>query len=651
MRKYACDNHAAVRQNHTRGDWGNRLVSISSLLAIFVIIAAFILPASRPNTAYAEDGDGAVITPAASSTASTDTSTDFDSWQNVSDSIAKQLNTALKTYTSGDYSTASAQVSSALNITYTASNFISIVHDKLGLERQQQESSQFQSIQQLMYTSGHDTDISAQIDALNQDLANAAAALDADTTVEDPRSYAKTRTEQTQAQRKKLQAEKKTKFTGKGDRTWSDVASDMGKILDEAVKASKQGDGRKGSDKVNEAYYQYYEKLGFEKNVMNAIGGSRVSLVESRFKETRKAMIAGDPIAEITQKVNQLKAMLVEDAQKLDGGAADQVNGFTKFITSSFGQAFVILIREGLEALLVVAAIIAYLVKSDNKKLVKWIYAGVIVGLMASGLMAVLFGLLFSGNGPQQEIMEGVVALIAMVMLIYTSNWMLSKSSVDSWNKYIKDKTQTTVDSVTSAEKLTFGGIVSLAMLSFLAVFREGAETVMFYQSIYSMTQDSSGMWGGGISAAVILVIIFVIFRYTTVKIPIRPFFIVTSVLMALLVVIFAGGGVHALIEGDLLGGIYLSGMPTNDWFGFYPYVETIVAQALALIVMIALYVVFWLKERNNKHTNVKVSDTSQVAETPEDIDAHAESATRINQSTQASRPISQSETPQASGH
>lgn len=157
-----------------------------------------------------------------------------------------------------------------------------------------------------------------------------------------------------------------------------------------------------------------------------------------------------------------------------------------------------------------------------------------------------------------------------------------------------------------AGEGVSFGMVVSLAMLSFLAVFREGAETVIFYESIYSMSQDSRGMWIGGIAAAVVLLIIFFVLRFTSVKIPIGPFFLVTSILMAVLVVIFAGGGIHALIEGDLIEGTYLSNVPTNDWIGLYPYVECLAAQALAAIAVITLFVVGFVKKRK-----LKISDIS----------------------------------------
>ena len=138
-------------------------------------------------------------------------------------------------------------------------------------------------------------------------------------------------------------------------------------------------------------------------------------------------------------------------------------------------------------------------------------------------------------------------------------------------------------------------------MLSFLAVFREGAETVIFYQSIYTMSRDAHGMVIGAVAAAVVLLIIFFVIRFTSVKIPIGPFFLVTSILMSVLVVVFAGGGVHSLIEGDALPATYLQGVPTNDWLGFYPYVECIIAQVIAAIAVIALFVVGFIKQRKAK--------------------------------------------------
>lgn len=537
--------------------------------------------------------------------AADDGQTNFDSWTAAAKNIEDQLATAEKDYNDGNYGQAGTDFQTAHWIGYDASNFSKVVNDTISADKQKELLRQFTDLEGLAYQQDQGDVIAAKIDALTAEINATAQTLDANADLANPKEYAKQRAAQTAEERKKLDAAKKNSSKGKGDRTWSEVASEMTVILDQAYEAAAAGKGDEGATLVNNAYYQYYEKLGFEKNVMNAISGDRVSQVEYQFKMTRKTMRDGGSDKEIKQLVDDLKSWLVKDAAILDGGASGNVNGFTKLVTSSAGQAFLILIREGLEALLVVAAVIAYLVKSGNKRFTKWIYLGVVAGLAGSGLVAVLFTFLFGGSGPIQEISEGVCALIATLMLLWTSNWMLNKSSVEAWNNYIRNKTEAAVagaqSKVESGQGLGLGMIASLAMLSFLAVFREGAETVIFYESIYSMSQDAHGMWVGGLAAAAVLIVIFLILRFTSVKIPINPFFLITSIVMAALVVIFAGGGIHALIEGDLIEGTYLSTVPTNDWIGLYPYVETITAQVIAAIAVVVLFVVGFIKKHRMK--------------------------------------------------
>lgn len=564
-----------------------RLVTL--VAALMIALATLFATTAVPQSAIAAD----------------DGQTNFDSWTAAAKNIEDQLATAEKDYNDGNYGQAGTDFQTAHWIGYDASNFSKAVNDTISADKQKELLQQFTDLEGLAYQQDQGDAIATKIDALTAEINATAQTLDANADLANPKEYAKQRAAQTAEERKKLDAAKKNSSKGKGDRTWSEVANEMTVILDQAYEAAAADKGDEGATLVNNAYYQYYEKLGFEKNVMNAISGDRVSQVEYQFKMTRKTMRDGGSDKEIKQLVDDLKSWSVKDAAILDSGASGNVNGFTKLVTSSAGQAFLILIREGLEALLVVAAVIAYLVKSGNKRFTKWIYLGVIAGLAGSGLVAVLFTFLFGGSGPIQEISEGVCALIATLMLLWTSNWMLNKSSVEAWNNYIRNKTEAVVagaqSKVESGQGLGLGMVTSLAMLSFLAVFREGAETVIFYESIYSMSQDAHGMWVGGLTAAAVLIVIFLILRFTSVKIPIGPFFLVTSILMAALVVIFAGGGIHALIEGDLIEGTYLSIVPTNDWIGLYPYVETIAAQVIAAIAVVALFVVGFIKKHRMK--------------------------------------------------
>ena len=562
--------------------------------------------------------------------------TDYDSWTQVAGSVSRQLDRGCEDYARGDRAGAASEFMGAYNVGYVGSGFVSVVGSTLGQDRRNALDGQFQALQSQAYAPDAGQALTQGSEKLKADLVAAASQLDATQGLANPRAYAKAQQEQIKADRRRLDAAKKHRNNGKGDRTWTQVAHEMTPILDQALAQASKGQGQAGSDLVNKAYYQYYEKLGFEKNVMNAISGNRVSQVEYQFKETRMAMVAGKPAKTL---VNDLKSMLVEDAATLDGGAADQVNGWTSFLTSAFGQAFVVLLREGLEAILVVAAIIAYLVKAGHKDKIRHIYWGIAAGLVASGLVALLFTLLFNGNGPQQEILEGVVALVAMLMLLYTSNWMLSKSSVESWNHYIQSRTVAAISK---------GSVISLALLSFLAVFREGAETVMFYQAIFAMAPGGRReIWTGFAAAAVVLVIVFVLIRFTSVKIPIRPFFIITSLLMAVMVVIFAGGGVHALIEGDLVPATYLPGVPTSDWIGLYPYTQTIGAQILAALVVVVLAIVSTLRlhkqERSRSNQDSGGSLSAAVNQTATDQAAEGAVPSEVTASMQTPKSEGQS--------
>ncbi|WP_136192333.1 FTR1 family iron permease [Actinomyces procaprae] len=516
--------------------------------------------------------------------------TDYDSWAAVAEAISAQLDAAADSYAAGDSPGAAAAFQRAYNSGYVASNLQLVTTDNLGAETASQQRQDFTDLRQAAYATGNEATISAGVTELSDSLADTTAQLDELADLADPRTYAADQAAAIATERAELQANKTRINEGRGERTWTEVAAEMNELIDSGVDKAASGDREGGAADVNNAYYGYYEKLGFEKTVMSAISGDRVSEVENQFKVVRKAMVGGSDIETITANAETLKNYLTEDAATLDGGAAENISPVKAFLTGSFGQAFLILLREGLEAILVVAAVIAYLLKAGMKDRVKYIYAGLILGLAGSGMVALLFAWLYDSASAHQEILEGVVALIAMVMLLFTSNWMLSKSSVASWNRYIKDKTEASISN---------GGFWALASLSFLAVFREGAETVMFYEALFAMDPSgSASIWQGFAAGAVVLVAVFLLIRFTSVRIPLRPFFAITSFLMAVLVVIFAGGGAHALIEGDIIPATYVEGWPTYDYLGLYPYRETLLFQAFMAALVIVLSAVSVLRHR-----------------------------------------------------
>lgn len=522
--------------------------------------------------------------------ADVDADTDFDSWTAVAQDISADLDSALASYSTGDSAGAAAAFQRAYNSGYVASNLQVVTTDYLSVEEADAQKQSFTDLRSQAYQPGNAETLGAGVESLKASLTETTGRLDAVAELPDPRSYAEQQAAAIASERAELDAAKVRTNEGRGDRTWTQVAAEMTALIDSGVSRAADGDPEGGAAQVNDAYYGYYEKLGFEKTVMAAISGDRVSQVEHQFKVVRKAMLGGEGIETVTAEAETLKTYLEEDAAALDGGAAESISPLKAFFTGSFGQAFLILMREGLEAILVVAAVIAYLIKAGMRDRVRHIYAGVVLGLVASGVVAVLFAVLYNSASAHQEVLEGVVALVAMVMLLFTSNWMLSKSSVASWNQYIKDRTTASVSS---------GGFWALASLSFLAVFREGAETVMFYRALLSMNPGgSASIWQGFALGVVVLVGVFLVVRFTSVKIPLRSFFAVTSALMAVLVVIFAGGGVHALLEGDIIPATYVEGWPTYDFLGVYPYKETLLFQAFMAALVLGLGAASLLRRR-----------------------------------------------------
>ena len=571
--------------------------ALVALAAVLLLLLGVLSPLGSAGGARADESASA--TPSAS--ASQGGATDYDTWSEVAAAVSSDLDEALTQYQSGNTAGAAATFQKAYSISYSASNMGNVVESTIGQDTATAQQQAFTDLRTQAYATGNDAAIAAAVASLKTSLTDSATTLDATGSLASPRDYAAAQAATIATERAEIEANRKDVNEGRQGRTWTEVAGEMTPLIDQAVDKATSGDGRAGADLVNKAYYGYYEKLGFEKTVMAAISGNRVSQVENQFKVVRQAMINGADDSEVTADAESLKSMLTEDAAILDGGAAASVNPIKAFLTGSFGQAFIILLREGLEAILVVAAIIAYLIKAGMKDRVKFIYAGILLGLAGSGVVALLFAVLYDSADSHQEVLEGVVALVAMAMLLYMSNWMLSKSSTSSWNAYIKGRTKASIST---------GGFWALASLSFLAVFREGAETVLFYEALFTMNPSgSAGIWQGFAAAAVCLVGIFLLIRFTSVKIPLRPFFAITSFIMAVLVVIFAGGGVHALIEGDLVPASYLPGWPTYDYLGLYPYKQTLIAQAVMAVVVVVLFAVSAVRRR--REDRVRAAETA----------------------------------------
>lgn len=386
---------------------------------------------------------------------------------------------------------------------------------------------------------------------------------------------------------------------------WQEVASTMGTVLDGAVEAYGAGGedaGKKATEQVNVAYYKFYEKLGFEKTVMASISGSRGTDVEHQFYLVKKVIRDGGSQEELKSSVETLKSMLTEDAITLDGGeAAAQGNGSAAAADSAGGsssggaawQTFLavlgLTLREGLEAILVIAAIIAYLVKTNSRKYLASVYIGAGLGVLFSVVLAMIFNGIAASlgdaqSGAGQEIFEGVTMFLAVIVLFYVSNWMLSKAEAENWNKYIKDKVQQSIDK---------GSMYTLSFSAFLAVAREGAELIMFFQGMRAnITNNPHMLWAGLALAVVILAIVYFAITKLSVRLPLKPFFTFTSVLMFILCISFVGKGVYELQEADVIGRTVIPWMNGFNFelLGVYDRYENLIPQLILLALTIFTY-------------------------------------------------------------
>jgi high-affinity iron transporter len=269
----------------------------------------------------------------------------------------------------------------------------------------------------------------------------------------------------------------------------------------------------------------------------------------------------------------------------------------------NFLESFLIILREGFEAILVIGAVVAFLLKTGHRERVRDVWVGSLAGLGASLVLAVLLKTVLAAVPASAEIIEGTTLLVAVVVLFSVSYWLLSKVESARWQRFIRDK-------VSSA--LSGGGSYALGFVAFLAVFREGAETALFFQALVangpgSLIPVAAGIFAGGVTLAVV----FSLFYRFGVKIPLRPFFAVTSGLLYWMALVFAGKGIKELQEGGAVSRTMLPGFPHVEALGIYPTVETILAQTVLVgLLLFAL----WRAIRPSV-------DAAEAAQTPDDAE------------------------------
>lgn len=361
---------------------------------------------------------------------------------------------------------------------------------------------------------------------------------------------------------------------------WNELAGQIEDEVNSAVEIYKTGDGRAARDKVNDAYYGIYEKEGMEGALRVTVSAKAVAVTEYQFYKVKKAMLEGEALETVESEAATLIQLVRENVAEMEDAHGSQ-GGLASFL-----PAFLILIREGLEAILVLVAIIAYLKKSGNEKHLDTVYNAMIAAIIASFVTAYAFNNVIESTaaGAGREVLEGATALFAVFVLISTSAWLGGKADAKVWKQYIHGM----VD-----KSMTTGKAKALAFAAFLAVYREGAEVILFYQALFNNSAtDVDMIWYGFLAGCGVVAVLFFALQHGVLRIPLKPFFLFTSVLMYLLAVTFAGGGVRELQEGGVFEQTPIEAVPipTVDVLGIYPTVETFGVQVALLVLGVVAF-------------------------------------------------------------
>jgi high-affinity iron transporter len=344
-------------------------------------------------------------------------------------------------------------------------------------------------------------------------------------------------------------------------------------IVDEALAAARAGRASDAGDRAFDAYIAF-EPLETPARAKNP---GLVASMERQFAEFKGAVKAND-LRRAEQARNAIEAGLPS--------IVELTRATTGFV-GAFLQSFLIILREGFEAILVIGAVVAFLLKTGHRERLKSIWTGVSLGIAASLVTALVLATVLKALPATREIIEGATMLVAVGVLFSVSYWLISKVEAAKWQQFIREKVSTA---------LSHGGGTALAFVAFLAVYREGAETALFYQALF---QDAAGsglaLVLGILVGFAVLAVIFTLFYRYGVRVPLRPFFAITSVLLYYMAFVFMGKGIRELQEGNVVPITIIPGFPHVDAMGLFPTVETLLAQLLLVSLFIfALAKTFW---------------------------------------------------------
>jgi high-affinity iron transporter len=347
--------------------------------------------------------------------------------------------------------------------------------------------------------------------------------------------------------------------------------------IDEARAAYDAGESARALALVEHAYLEGFEVLE------PLVAPSSVRRIESLVHlQLRPQLARGASVRDVEGSFNALRAELLTVDEALESGAP--------FMFTAV-NSFAIIVREGLEAVLLIGAILAYLSAiGAEKKHQRRIYMGVGAGIGGSVLTWVVARTLLPVTGASRELLEGVTALVAVGVLLYVSHWLFQKAYLHDWKQYLRERV---------GQAASSGSVLAMAGLAFAAVYREGFETVLFYQAMLYDAPPMAVLTGFVPGMLLILVVGFGIIRLG-VKLPLRKVFGFTNAILVYLAFVFLGKGLYNLQESGMFSPLPLSWIPDSaalqQIFGLYPVAQTVIAQLALATMLIATWVIYVLR-------------------------------------------------------
>ena len=335
--------------------------------------------------------------------------------------------------------------------------------------------------------------------------------------------------------------------------------------LAESVAAARRGDARMAKELALSAYLDGFEPI---EPTLTARDATLMGRIEGAMGEFRAAIDRGASPDDLAEKVTVLGGFFDDAEAALAPDAATEA--------STFLGAFTILLREGLEALLIVVAMIAFLRKAERGEALRYVHGGCVSAIIAGGITWAVATYAIGISGASRELTEGFGSLFAAVVLLSVGIWMHGKAQADQWQRYIREK---------MSRALSGGSGWFLFGLAFVVVYREVFETILFYAALSAQGDNGMLLAGAGSAIGLLSLIAWAMLRYSR-KLPIAQFFRYSSWLMAVLTVVLAGKGVAALQEAGLINIAPLADVPRLSMLGVFPTWQSVLAQLLMAVAI-----------------------------------------------------------------